>query len=250
VILYLFCAVEGRVGLVPATAMPEGQPPRVLALDDAVSLVVSDVPDTVYEARALEPRLSDLDWVSLAGSAHHAVIDALADQGLTVVPFRLFSLFSSDSAALNMLSAKRAELARAFERIRGRQEWVLRIGTPDRTRLEPQEAPAAARTSGREFLQAKADAKREAAARVTRVRQDAAAARDALERLAEATRLRPVENTGSLIVDAAFLVRPDRVDEMRETLTERAERLLRDGCAVSLTGPWPPYSFASMEADG
>jgi hypothetical protein len=250
ILLYLYCAVEGSVGTWPATAMPDGQPPRLLRLDDAVSLVVSDVPDSLYDARALEPRLSDLDWVSFAGAAHHAVIDALADQGLTVVPFRLFSLFSGESAVLTALSAKRAELGRAFDRIRGRQEWVLRIGAPDPTRLERLETAAEAPISGTGFLQAKADAKRAVAARSARVREDAGAARDALQQFADATRVRPVENAGTLMIDAAFLVRPDQVDAMRETLTQRAERLLRDGCPVSLTGPWPPYSFAAMEADG
>jgi multidrug efflux pump subunit AcrA (membrane-fusion protein) len=127
---------------------------------------------------------------------------------------------------------------------------VLRIGAPDPTRLERLETAAEAPISGTGFLQAKADAKRAVAARSARVREDAGAARDALQQFADATRVRPVENAGTLMIDAAFLVRPDQVDAMRETLTQRAERLLRDGCPVSLTGPWPPYSFAAMEADG
>ena len=48
--------------------------------------------------------------------------------------------------------------------------------------------------------------------------------------------------------DAALLVPPARVETVRDALTRSAERLLRDGCPVSLTGPWPPYSFASMDA--
>ena len=246
--LYLFCAVEGG-GTLPATAMPDGQPPRRLPLDETISLVVAEVPARIYDAAALEPRLSDLDWVSDAGAAHHAVIDALANQGLTVVPFRLFTLFSSENAVLSALSAKRAALRGSFARVRGRQEWVLRIGKPDPARLEAQETPAEARSSGTGFLQAKADAKREASARASRVKEDASTVCEALQRLADATRLRPVENAGTLMIDAAFLVPPDRVEAMRETLTQSAERLLRDGCAVSLTGPWPPYSFAAIDGD-
>jgi hypothetical protein len=167
-----------------------------------------------------------------------------------VLPFRLFTLFSSDEKALTALGDTRPAMRRAFDRVRGKQEWVLRIGAP-----HPTSAPAvsttprrAALSSGKSFLQAKADAKRAVAARAQRVKEDAAAAFEALEQLADEARLRSVEASGTLVLDAAFLVPRDRIDAMRETLTRRAERLLAEGCPVSLTGPWPPYSFAAMDA--
>jgi hypothetical protein len=247
---YVYCVVEGSPPALPATGMPDGSAPRALPLADQVVIVVSDVDDAIYAAEALEPKLSDLDWVSRAGAAHHAVIDAIAASGATVLPFRLFTLFSTTDKALVTLRESGAAMARAFDRVRGKEEWVLRIGKPEASRAEPtQPAPAAStRTTGTNFLQARAEAKRQAAARATRVREDAAAAYEALEQLADAAKTRQVDAGGSLILDAAFLVPPARLDAMRETLTRRAERLLRDGCAVSLTGPWPPYSFASMDA--
>jgi hypothetical protein len=246
---YVYCVVEGRAPALPATGMPDGSAPRAVSLDDEVAVIVSDVDAGSYAAEALEPRLSDLDWVSGAGAAHHAVIDAIAESGATVLPFRLFTLFSSENKATTTLRETRPAMARAFGRVRDKQEWVLRIGKPEPSRAEPaQHAPPPARTSGTNFLQARAEAKREAAARATRVREDAAAAYEALEQLADAAKTRPVDTAGNLLLDAAFLVPPARVEAMRETLSRRAERLLRDGCPVSLTGPWPPYSFASMDA--
>jgi hypothetical protein len=248
-LLYVFCAAEGSVRALSPNGMPDGAPPRVVALDDTVSLVVSDVPAAIYEAAALEPKLSDLDWVSRAGAAHHAAIDALADQGHTVVPFRLFTLFSSEAAARATLSQKRQELARAFDRVRGRQEWVLRIGKPDPALSSQPAATTTASASGTGFLQAKAQAKRDAAARTVRVKEDAAAVVDALHGLAEASRRRPVESAGTLLVDTAFLVTPDGAHRLRDSLTHQAQRLLEEGCAVSLTGPWPPYSFAAIDTE-
>jgi hypothetical protein len=244
---YVYCAVEGAASPLLAVGMPDGGPPRAVALDASVTLVTSDVPSRVYAADVLEPRLSDLDWVSAAGAAHHNVLDALADAGVTVLPFRLFTLYSSEAKAVASLRESRTAIAQAFDRIRGKQEWVLRIGKPSG------EAPAAARPlaapqSGTTFLQAKAEAKREAAARATRVQHDATAAFEALKELADAVKTRPVDTGGNLIMDAAFLVPPSRVEALRDTLTGRAEGLLADGCSVSLTGPWPPYSFAAMDA--
>lgn len=247
----MFCAVEGSPTDLPATGMPDGQPPRVVSLDESFSLIVADVPASIYAGSVLEPRLSDLEWVSAAGAAHHGVVDALADAGAVVVPFRLLTLFSSDTKAVTTLRAARPAMARAFDRVRGKQEWVLRIGRPDPARLgaDTPTSKTTAASSGTRFLQAKAEAKREAAARSQRVREDAAAAYEALEQLADAAKTRPVDEQGTLLLDAAFLVPPARVEAMRETLTRRAERLLRDGCPVSLTGPWPAYSFASMDAE-
>jgi hypothetical protein len=229
--------------------MPDGRPPRALPLDDDVALVVGDVPSATYAAETLEPRLADLDWVAAAGAAHHAVVDALAAAGSVVVPFRLFTLFSSEDTATTTMRANRAAMGRAFDRVRGRQEWVLRIGRPETARANPNDsASPTTSTSGTSFLQAKADAKREAAARKQRIKEDAAAAFEALEQLADAARTRPIDPQGNLLLDAAFLAPAARVEAMRETLTRHAARLLRDGCPVSLTGPWPPYSFASLDA--
>jgi hypothetical protein len=245
---YVYCAVEGRPDTVPAVGMPDGRPPRVLPLEGALSLIVSDVPATSYSAAALEPRLADLDWVATAGAAHHAVVDALAEAGHAVLPVRLFTIFSHADAALDTFKRSLPALQRAFDRVRGRQEWVLRIGKPDpgRAPAEPtSEAPAA---SGTGFLRAKADARREALARAERVNHDARASFNALAQLADAATSRPVDPAGNLLCDGALLLPPTRVETVREVLTRHAATLLREGCPVSLTGPWPPYSFASLDA--
>jgi hypothetical protein len=254
---YVYGAIEEARASLPDRGMPGGRPPRRLSLDDRISLVVSDVPSDVYGPGALEPKLSDLEWVGQAGAAHHAVIEALADQGAVVVPFRLFTIYSTDKAAVSALRAAQPALSGVFDRVRGRQEWVLRIGRPDAARAVPARSTAEQRTAatpqpastgrGARFLQAKAQARRERAARAQRVRADAAAAYEALARLADDATMRPVEDQGSLLLDGVFLVRPERVEMMREALTRTVARLLEDGCSVSLTGPWPPYSFSSFE---
>jgi hypothetical protein len=246
--VYVFCAVEGRPDALPAPGMPDGGAPRALALDGTVSLIVSDVPSGSYNAAALEPRLADLDWVATAGAAHHAVVDALAEDGHVVVPFRLFTIFSHTDAVLDTFRQSLPALRRAFDRVRGRQEWVLRIGKPDPARAPAAPVSDTPASSGTGFLRAKADARREALARAERVSRDARASFDALAQLADAATARPVDPAGNLLCDGALLVPPSRVEAVREALTRSAEGLLRDGCPVSLTGPWPPYSFASLDS--
>jgi hypothetical protein len=228
--------------------MPGGGAPRIVALDDSAALIVADVPSSTYDAQPLEPRLGDLDWVGEAGAAHHAVVEAIADRHLATVPCRLFTIFSSEATALATFRHARLALDAVFARVRDREEWVLRIGRPDPARAERLAAGDRSR-SGKGFLEAKSQARRETTARAERARIEADATRSALEALADATSVRPVDPNGSLLVDAAFLVEPSRVDAMKDRLMQVAAQLLKDGCPVSLTGPWPPYSFAAMDVE-
>jgi hypothetical protein len=250
-LVYVYAAVEGGLpadALASVPAMPGGSPPHAVAVDDRCSLVLSNVPAHIYSGAAIDERLRDLDWVSNAGAAHHAVVDALAARRV-VLPFRLFTLFSSRQIALDTIGRLRGDIERAFERVRGRQEWVLRVARPDPSRSEAtaiteRDQP----TTGTTFLQAKALARRAEADRAARVAHDVVTLFETLQPLADAASSRPVQAGEGVLLDAAFLIAADGVDAFRDALTAAAAGLLRDGCPITFTGPWPPYSFASLDS--
>jgi hypothetical protein len=228
--------------------MPGGRPPRVLPVTRGVSLVVADVPQASYAPTVLEPRLADADWVSAAAAAHHASIERLA-RTRSLVPFRIFTIFSSDARARQTTMRKAPRLRRALARLAGREEWVLRVGPPDAPRVAPATrggAPGSSPASGTHFLRQKAAAVHQQRVRADRVATDVAGVVRALESLADATSVRPAPPGTSLLVDAAFLVARRRRAAFRRALRVQAAPLLAEGCAISLTGPWPPYSFASI----
>jgi hypothetical protein len=228
--------------------MPHGGPPRAVPLSPAISLIVANVPAEIYNAKSIESRLSDLDWVADVGVAHHAVIDAVAEDH-AVLPFRLFTLFSSERKATKELDKRRTQIATALQRVSGRQEWVLRIAPPDAALADSTPTPERKQSvTGTNFLRAKADARRTATERASRVTLGVDRVFAALQPLADDVARRPGGDAQGLLLDAAFLVETSRIDAFRETLSETAAGLLRDGCRVSVTGPWPPYSFASLDA--
>jgi hypothetical protein len=102
--------------------------------------------------------------------------------------------------------------------------------------------------SGTSFLTQKAAAKQAAADLATRLRHDAAHVFDSLAGIAEEASERSTDNAPGLLLDAAFLVSARRTTAFKKALERAAQGLLRDGCRVSLTGPWPPYSFVALEA--
>ena len=234
--------------------MPGGDPPRVLPLTDRrlkpaasrISLIVSDVPADVYAAGAIESRLSDLDWVAKCGTAHHAVADEIV-QHYTVIPFRLFTLFSNDAKAVATLGRRAQAIDAALKRVSGKGEWVLKI-TKGATGAEGAKGAEGAIT-GTSFLQQKAAAKQVAAETARRAREEAAAVYETLAGMAIESAYRDVEG-GTLLLDASFLLPARKLPAFKRALTKAATGLLENGCRVTLTGPWPPYSFVSLASRG
>ena len=70
---------------------------------------------------------------------------------------------------------------------------------------------------------------------------DRLGARSRLARRRTASEL-PVEG-GPLLLDAAFLVPRARGTSFRALVAREARRLGRLGYNVTLSGPWPPYTF-------
>ena len=216
---------------------------------NGVSLVVGDVPASTYRPDVLEPKLADGDWVARSGAAHHAVAEALS-RAHAVLPFRIFTIFSSDARMRATLTRSKARITKALAGLTGRDEWVLRVGPPDPSLMAAPKDDAAAsggHVTGTSFLQRKAAATRERSERAARMKSGTAHVYEALEPLAERSLVREVPPGLNLLLDAAFLIERRRVPSFRKALTRAAQPLLDAGCKVSLTGPWPAYSFATLE---
>jgi Gas vesicle synthesis protein GvpL/GvpF len=51
-----------------------------------------------------------------------------------------------------------------------------------------------------------------------------------------------------MVLNAAFLLAPERLNAFQETLTSLVERHGARGFRFDFTGPWPPYHFAGGAA--
>ena len=90
--------------------------------------VTAEIPLTRYGSEQLEARLRDINWVADIAVRHEAVVEYFAaGRGATVVPLKLFTMFSSRERAAADLASRRAEIAAVLKRIRGCQEWGVRV---------------------------------------------------------------------------------------------------------------------------
>ena len=250
---YVYCVVQspGEPPLAPG-GLPGTSPPRALVLGDGLWAVVADAPLPEYGSEEIEQRLADLSWVADRALAHEQVVEHCAEHG-TVVPMKLFTLFSGEERALADLRQRRPEIDRILERIAGREEWGVRILFDEAqarrmtTESAARESPAATGTGFLQRKKAEQDGVRTLAARlrneVERAFEDLAA------QAAEARRREaPGEAAARLLLDAAFLVPREGAGAFEETVQRWSGELAGSACEVTLTGPWPPYNFVGEPA--
>jgi hypothetical protein len=226
-----------------------GVPVRVL-VSGRLAAVVSSVDALHFGEESLRRNLEDLSWLTATARAHHGVVDTIwRDQ--VIAPVRLATVYLDDDKVRALLDTKEAAFRTALDRIRGREEWGVKAFAATRPPdAEPEQAgddPALG--PGAAYLRRR----RAARDRASRVRREAQAAAKELHRAltaaASATRrYQPQDPSLSgrrddMVLNAAYLVEVDKSASFRGIVEARHAPLLQ----VTLTGPWAPYSFASLE---
>ena len=222
-------------------------PLRVIEHDD-LQAVVCDVDLEEFGEEALRHHLENLFWVEEMARAHHDAVCAVGHAG-TVVPMRFATIYASDARVREQLVTLGPAFGAALDRVDGCAEWSVKVyghgggSDPEEGQTRP--------VSGVEYLQ-----RRRQAVDSTRAREDqesvlAATVHQQLAGLAVATRLLPsqdrrlTQRAEPMRLNAAFLVRLDLADAFQESA--RAKDDPAAGLRVEVDGPWPPYSFASLE---
>jgi hypothetical protein len=234
--------------------------------DGAVSLIPSgdvaalstSVSADDYAPDKVETLTADVDWVSERATAHDRVLTWASDLG-PVIPFPMWTLFSDAKGVNSMLSKRMNELRRTFERIRHGREFIVRVYVQSAVlkghlaehsaELTSLEAQAANATPGQKYLlerkieNLRRDSGRDLTGKV------ANEIHDALSGAAmETVRDQPVNSgapreQGRAILNASFLVTPERVVDFQRQLTTMVNKYEPSGFKFDFTGPWPPYHF-------
>ncbi len=241
------CARKPRAGHGSPTGLPGSTRLAVDELVDGLWLVTASVPLDQYGPRVLEASLRDLEWVSAIALAHEAVVEYFAHlRGATVVPMKLFTMFSTLGRAVAELQRKRGALDRIFERVQGCDEWGVRV-TRGEVRHRGGRSPTP-RTGGA-FLTARKQA-RESATKARRAAAEVAElAFASLAGLARDQRRREEDTAAGAVplLDAAFLVPSRRRAQFHAAARRLARDVARSGGRMTLTGPWPPYNFVGTQ---
>lgn len=245
---YVYCVAHAQVkprASRPPAGLPQASPPRLVAAGSPLWLVCASVPLARYGPGALDDVLRDLRWVGDIALAHESVVEHFAAQsGITVVPMKLFTMFSTDARAVEEMRGRRRDILRVVKRIAGCEEWGVRVtrGTEPAAPSRPAARPA----SGAAFLASKKQARDDARDRNRTAADFADAVFAGLSSLSrEATRRDDVPEGAARppLLDAAFLVAASQRTRFRSAARKLAAAAPSAGADVAVTGPWPAYNF-------
>lgn len=252
VCVFAVCRTDSFGALPPGSGHPEGDAVRLLALDDALSAVVQDVPSNRFAEEALKQRLADPVELESCARAHHATVTAAAERG-PVVPLPLATLFTGADRARAALSRQLPQFHEALTRVEGRAEWAVKVyarqtGTGDAP-LVPNDGPGADVGAGRAYLTRVRGRERDRVARHEAAVAAAARIHGAASEVAvECVQRRPhgPEITGKdrhQLMNAAYLVAHERAGELGAALRAARAEVTATDVEVEVSGPWVPYSF-------
>lgn len=237
--------LDGRGGINDA-------PLRMVRHED-LAAVVSEVDLEEFGEEGLRRNLEDLTWLESVATAHDRVTRAVSERA-PAAPLRLATVFLGEDSVRARLAEWHERAEQALDRIEGREEWSVKAYADPSARPGAQDestADEAGMGAGKAYLLRRraATQQREAA-----VREDAEAAERMHEELrgvvVAGRRLAPQDprltgHVGEMILNGTYLVDRGQV----ETFKSAVDRLagLHEHLRVELAGPWPPYSFASLE---
>jgi len=208
-------------------------------------IAVADLPLDKYNESAISSGLANpigSRASRLARSRRRVVRRAKA-----VLAMKLFTIFKSDERAFEHVRSQRARIAALVKACRE----SAGVGYPGSARSHARRAAtkastAAARTGASYLAQKKAqrDGAKELA---SRARDTVAAVFDRLAARASDAKRRSASELpaqgGPLLLDAAFLVPRARAAAFKTLAARESKALARHGYGLTLSGPWPPYTF-------
>jgi Gas vesicle synthesis protein GvpL/GvpF len=245
--VYLYAIGDAElatVGDLPEVRGVGGSVVRAVA-DGGLAAVVESVDTAEFGEQALRASLEDLAWLERVARAHDAVVAALA-AARPVAPVRLATVYTDDANVRALLREHATAFAAAIDRIRGRAEWGVKAYAAAHAEAHVQ-TPAATGPGAAYLMRRRAERDRAATVRA----ESADAAEELHRRLADvavAARRYPPQDprlTGrpdEMVLNCAYLVDEARTDAFRQAVESAGGPL-----ELHLTGPWAPYSFATLE---
>jgi hypothetical protein len=253
---YLYCLTPPGSRIQAGGIGVDGRRPVSVAACGDIGAVLSEVEPGEFFGEAAEARLGDLEWLGPRVCRHEQAVEAVMRE-TPVLPARFATLFTSLSSLEESVLEHREAIAGFFTRLGDKQEWAVK-GLLDRTegmkkpgpqgRLPAEESVSAGAPGARYFQEKRIQARweRDFTSRLKEFCRKTAAALGALGAgFQERKILVPVApgTDVEVVLNWAFLLSPAALDGFRDCL----ERLNGDeafpGLALTLSGPWPPYSF-------
>ncbi len=249
----LFALVDGAAAFLGVDA--EGDPfiPPIVHRAGPVGALISVVPLDDYSGVDAADRLSDLAWLAPRTMRHAAVL-RWAMQYSPVYPAPFATLFANLGSLTTFMLLHGQTLSTFFGAVAGMAEWELKASAcvDSRPALETLARDAwsdwAQLTPGTRYLRLSRDRSSLICSRRVQLQDISCRLAQQLQPLATSVRqlhfqpLAGAEN-GELVGRFALLVSANDASALAQCVQGLAAEANDDGIELTLSGPWPPFSF-------
>jgi hypothetical protein len=262
--LYVYGVVDAGLDMGGVRGV-DGQAEVRAISGDSVALAVSDIDlgllsglDSDVDENLVDENPSESMRLATLAQHHDRVLRELLERGGGVLPLRFGTVLPTAADAHRVLADAYDELHQELDDMRGRHEWGLRADLVAPAGAAAEE-PAAVGHSGRRgapvpssgtaYLTRRRDQVRAEAEQRERSAEAVAKADAELAALSEDTAPSPPARSAgpaNRIFDCAYLVAVGKERDFLDAVARATDELERAGCAATLTGPWPPYSFVHL----
>jgi len=230
-----------------------------------VAALVRYVPEEEFGEAVLNERMKDVKWLENQLWAHEKILEQVMKEQ-TIIPLKWGTIFRSQQAVQRILEDQHSVIRELLEKLRGRQEWTVRVYL-QRERLneiakaqDPQIQRLATQVSklseGTAYLMSE---------RIKLLTKEAgqrmleAVLQEFLNQLTknveDSAVSDPVGGTSNpdgqeLVFQRVFLVAGEKLQGFSDAISEAAKKWRQQGFEIHQVGPFPPYYFSHLELKG
>ncbi|MGH2734189.1 MAG: GvpL/GvpF family gas vesicle protein [Actinomycetota bacterium] len=258
---YVYCVTEAAA---PEPELPGVDPEHHVGAvtHDGLKALVSEVPLSQFGAATLPDNLNDLAWLEDKAQAHQRVQQATVER-TPMVPLRFCTIYASRERVGEMLAEHGGRLRAALAEVSDKSEWGVKLlyrpydvaralaqARPDLRSLvavEDTEAEGAAYINSRRLERATEEAVVERAHSVARGTHERLAGFAVDASVGGTQDKRLTKDERAMALNAAYFVPDSGREAFFGVVDELAIETRADGFSLELTGPWPPYSFVTID---
>lgn len=254
---YLYCLTPSGCGVHASAIGVDGQHGVLVCACGEIGAVLSEVELGEFCGESAEARLQDLAWLGPRVCRHEAVIEEVMSR-VPVLPARFATLFTSLDSLKQSVLEHREAITGFFTQLGDKQEWAVkgllnragaleRMGSSDQPAAEERALVTSPGTRYFEEKRIKTQLERDFSLRLKEFcRRAAAELGTHADGFRERKVLVPVTSgtDAEVVLNWAFLLSPAALEDFRVRLERFNGGEAFPGLILTLTGPWPPYSFA------
>lgn len=217
-----------------------------------LTAVTSVVSLEEFGEEPLRRNLENLGWLEEVARGHDQVVQGIARECASA-PMRLATICLNEQRVRALLDEWYEPLQRALDRVEGREEWSVKVFALRHEGGKQISKDQSARPgAGIDYLRLRKAMLEQSEADAAATEQAAAEIHKALSEYAVAARrLAPQDprltgHTTPMVLNGAYLVDRDGSQGLQDMVAALAEAVT--SVRIELQGPWPPYSFATLEA--